>query len=466
MKHRSKILLPAGAAIADLCAVMLGVWLSYLVRFSEWFTQHIPIVTALPPFGWYLIMSLILGALTMIYMIAGKLYDFPREEGYFDELVSVIGRYIAAFTLLLAGLFFYREVTFSRVALTMTFFLGGLSLAGSRFAGRGFRKQIYRFGIAVRRAAVVGSGSQADFIVEHLAAHREFGLVLIGNIGDDDHVPDGLRHLGTILQAGNAVEKHNLDTLIIAPAANQPDTLPALVKSCYGVNVDFLYLPDIHPVDGRPKRIVEMGGIPLWTLKVDPFSGWNGVVKRVVDFVVSAVLLVLLLPILLFISLLIKINSPGSILYRQGRVGFNGKYFMCLKFRSMRINAEKDTGPKWATADDSRTTGVGKFLRRWSLDELPQLWNVLRGDMSLVGPRPERPEFVQQFEQRIVGYNERHRVKAGLTGWAQVNGLRGVIPIEDRTKFDRYYIENWSPLLDIKILFLTILAVFKGENAY
>ena len=169
---------------------------------------------------------------------------------------------------------------------------------------------------------------------------------------------------------------------------------------------------------------------------------------------------------MIIIAIAIKIDSPGPLLYKQRRVGLDGEEFNVLKFRSMRQDAESKTGAVWATAGDSRVTKVGKLLRRWSLDELPQFRNVIRGDMSLIGPRPERPEFVQQFEKRIDGYQERHRVKTGITGWAQVNKLRGDVPIEERTKFDRYYIENWSLLFDIKILVLTVKAVIVGENAY
>jgi exopolysaccharide biosynthesis polyprenyl glycosylphosphotransferase len=188
-------------------------------------------------------------------------------------------------------------------------------------------------------------------------------------------------------------------------------------------------------------------------------------VKRTLDLILSTILLLLLSPVMLICSLAVRVGSSGPVLYRQERMGRDRRVFKILKFRSMVHGAEASTGPVWAATEDPRRTAVGEFLRKWSLDELPQLWNVFRGDMSLVGPRPERPHFVEQFHLRVPGYYGRHRIKAGLTGWAQVNGLRGNVPIEERTRYDLYYIENWTLWLDLKILFLTLRAVISHRGA-
>jgi exopolysaccharide biosynthesis polyprenyl glycosylphosphotransferase len=195
-------------------------------------------------------------------------------------------------------------------------------------------------------------------------------------------------------------------------------------------------------------------------------STWNRILKRGFDVTFSLCALIIALPVMALIAVVIKLTSPGPVFYIQERIGLDGTSFPLIKFRSMRIDAEKSTGPVWNTKDDSRTTVIGRILRRTSLDELPQLFNVLSGQMSIVGPRPERPFFVEQFKSNVPKYLERHRVKTGMTGWAQVNGLRGDVPIEDRTKYDIYYVENWSLVLDIKIILKTIRAVIFARDAY
>ncbi len=212
--------------------------------------------------------------------------------------------------------------------------------------------------------------------------------------------------------------------------------------------------------------IDDLNGLPLLTVRDVALRGWRLVLKRAMDFVVSAITLILLSPFLMLLAFLIKLDSPGSVFFAQERMGLDARPFQMLKFRSMRKDAEKETGPVWATKEDPRVTRLGAFIRRHSLDELPQFINVLLGDMSLVGPRPERPVFVDQFRQIVPRYMERHKEKAGLTGWAQVNGLRGDTSIVERTKYDLWYIENWSLLLDLKIIIKTAFGFFRDENAY
>ena len=212
--------------------------------------------------------------------------------------------------------------------------------------------------------------------------------------------------------------------------------------------------------------IGDLGGLPLLTVRDTALQGWRLTVKRSIDMLGSAFGLIFLSPVMMLLAVLIKLESDGPVFYTQERMGLDGKRFMMLKFRSMRADAEVETGPVWASADDSRRTRLGTIIRRLSIDELPQLMNVFIGDMSLVGPRPERPVFVEQFQQSIPRYMDRHREKAGITGWAQVNGLRGDTSISERTKYDLWYIENWSIALDFRILIRTILNIFNDEHAY
>lgn len=464
-RSRWRIALPAAAALSDAGALLFGAWAAYALRFSEFVTARIPVVNEMPPAGWYSRLALILAAVYAVLAVSGGLYRLPRPSNWFDDTAEALKRFIFAWTLLLAGIFFYRVASFSRLTLLMLLVLDVMALWLARWLWMSLRQWLYRQGFATRRAAVAGRGPQSERIINQIVANPQYGLTLAGVIGDFD-APSPLPVLGDYSQTGQIVRRHNLDAVIVAGSSAQSELIGKLVRACYGVNVNFLYLPDIDLPGGGPRRIVEVGGIPLWALKETPFAGWPGLVKRTFDLCTSLCILIVLAPIMLTLAVIVKLTSQGPVLYRQRRVGMDGREFNCLKFRSMRVGAEDRTGVVWAKPGDARVTPFGRFMRRFSLDELPQLWNIVRGDMSLVGPRPERPEFVSQFERHLDGYQERHRMRAGLTGWAQVNGLRGNTSIEERTKFDRYYVENWSLLLDLKILLMTILAVVKGDNSY
>ena len=227
-----------------------------------------------------------------------------------------------------------------------------------------------------------------------------------------------------------------------------------------------MMVPDMLELMTSRIRIQEIEGIPFLKLKDIPMTTWNRIVKRLFDIFFTIIGLIIALPIMIVVAIAIKLTSQGPIFYIQERVGLDGVSFPLIKFRSMRSDAETRTGPVRNKKDDNRATLTGKILRRTSLDELPQLFNVIVGQMSIVGPRPERPFFVEQFKNNVPKYLERHRVKTGMTGWAQVNGLRGDVPIEERTKFDIYYVENWSLVFDIKIILKTIRAVIFAKNAY
>ncbi|MBD3160937.1 MAG: exopolysaccharide biosynthesis polyprenyl glycosylphosphotransferase, partial [Candidatus Eisenbacteria bacterium] len=289
----------------------------------------------------------------------------------------------------------------------------------------------------------------------------------VGAFRDDEGAApvEGERDLGPFARLESVARVENLDRILIALPASRSAEIAEAAAACRRIDLDFDLVPDL----GFPFRggilLEEVAGLPVIRPRPLPLAGWNGVVKRTVDLVGSSILLVLLSPAMLACALAVKVGSRGPVLYRQERMGRDRRVFEILKFRSMRIDAEQESGPIWARPGDPRRTVVGEFLRTWSLDELPQLWNVFRGDMSLVGPRPERPHFVERFHERVPNYFGRHRIKAGLTGWAQVNGLRGDVPIEERTRYDLYYIENWSIWLDLRILFLTLRTVVTHRGA-
>jgi Undecaprenyl-phosphate glucose phosphotransferase len=257
-----------------------------------------------------------------------------------------------------------------------------------------------------------------------------------------------------------------VDKLYIALPLEQHAQLLHLIKCVSNECLDIKVVPDLVQYATVKAALEDIDGIPILSLNEVPLRGWNSMVKRVMDALVGGTVLLLGSWIFLAIAVAIKLRGgPGPIFYRQERISVDGKAFQMWKFRSMRVDAETESGPVWAKAEDPRRTAIGVWLRRYNLDELPQFLNVVLGDMSLVGPRPERPPFVQQFKQRIPQYMLRHRVKSGITGWAQVNGWRGNTSIEKRIEYDLYYIENWSLLLDVKILILTLFRGF-GQNAY
>jgi Undecaprenyl-phosphate glucose phosphotransferase len=239
-----------------------------------------------------------------------------------------------------------------------------------------------------------------------------------------------------------------------------------LIENTSREMVDVKVVPDLLQVIALRARLEDLDGVPVINVNDVPLQGFNAIVKRAIDIAISFISLVILAIPLGIVAVMVKLTSRGPVFYRQERMGLDGKPFTIVKFRSMSDDAEKETGPIWAQHNDPRVTAFGRFLRRSNLDELPQLWNVLRGDMSIVGPRPERPHFVEQFKHRIPQYMLRHKVKAGLTGWAQVHGWRGNTPLEKRIEYDLYYIENWSVRLDLKIMWLTLVKGFFHKHAY
>jgi exopolysaccharide biosynthesis polyprenyl glycosylphosphotransferase len=296
------------------------------------------------------------------------------------------------------------------------------------------------------------------------------GYRVAGYLADQEAAHDKLlskcKYLGDITDTVQVLNENEIELAFITIENDKHQKIYSLMKQAEGINVEFMIAPDVLELISSRYNLKEIGGVPFIQIKGIPMTTWGKIVKRMFDIVFSSIVLILFSPVVLLISLLIKLSSKGSIFYTQDRVGLDGSSFNVYKFRTMKTDAEKHTGPVWASQDDPRVTKVGKFLRRTSLDEIPQFINVLRGDMSVVGPRPERPHFVNQFKDVVPKYLDRHLLKTGITGWAQVNGLRGQAPIEARTKYDIYYIENWSLVFDIKIIFKTIYSVMFGKDAY
>lgn len=331
-----------------------------------------------------------------------------------------------------------------------------------------YLRRKYRFGTA---ALIVGGGPITNQLVARMAQVPDYGLRPVGlldevrpNDADLLEVP----YFGSVENFEVAVRLTGAEDLIVAPSAVSGDQLSRCAQLAHTLGVRVRVVPRMMDVVNSHTRIEHLGGVPLMVLDpVDP-KGWQFAVKHALGRLLAGLGLLLISPLFLTLIVLVKLSSPGPIFFKQPRVGRDGRVFDCMKFRSMRPAAPadaafelKDGSAPGGVEGDDRRTKIGKIMRKTSLDELPQLLNVLKGDMTLVGPRPERPEFVELFEMHVRRYGERHRVKAGITGWAQVHGLRGQTSIADRAEFDNYYIENWSLLLDFKILILTVLAVLR-----
>jgi Undecaprenyl-phosphate glucose phosphotransferase len=300
-------------------------------------------------------------------------------------------------------------------------------------------------------------------------AHRELGYRVVGFLDDrrEAVAGSGLEVLGRLDQVTEVAAAHGVDQLYIALPLEEHARMLELIKSVRNECLDIKVVPDLVQYATIKAALEDLDGIPIISLNEVPLRGWNSMLKRGMDAAVGSLMLLVLSPLFAAIAAMIKWKGGnGPVFYRQERISVDGKTFLMWKFRSMHADAERETGPIWASAEDPRRTQVGIWLRRFNLDELPQLINVVLGDMSLVGPRPERPPFVKQFKERIPQYMLRHRVKSGITGWAQVNGWRGNTSIEKRIEYDLYYIENWSLLLDVKILILTLFRGFGQPHAY
>lgn len=324
-----------------------------------------------------------------------------------------------------------------------------------------------RIGVDTTRLLIVGAGEDGHLILHKVLAAPDLGYRVVGFVDDDPHPEADRPVLGPLSDLSELLECHGVREVVVAHPGLTHLQMLALVSACSSAHVGVKIFPDVFQLVAREVSASEFGGLPMLDVRDVNLRGWNVFVKRGLDVVLSTAVLILLAPFLILVAVAVKLTDPrGPVFFIQERVGMDGRPFPLVKFRSMRVEAEADTGPVWAIPEDERTTWVGRFIRRYSIDELPQLVNVLLGDMSLVGPRPERPYFVEQFSKLIPRYDERHQEKAGMTGWAQVNGLRGQTPIGERTRYDLFYVEHWSPALDLKIMLKTLPAIFRGRNAY
>lgn len=411
-------------------------------------------------------LPLVLLLTAIAYRWTGQ-YRIHRLRRFREEMVGVV-QGTALMSLLVMATTFYRHDPYeSRV--TMLLF-SALTTAGVLTARRCSWMAIRHLrsrGYNQTRAVIVGTGRVARKTARALNRVSWLGIKNLGFIEDHpNHWTGDLNILGTSTDLPVLIEKYKVEHVFIALPMSRYHEARHIFNTLSRSLVEVRLVTDLPTLAGLSLTTTSLDGLPVIGLRESPHFGLNILVKRVVDVAVSLLALVLLAPLMLAIAAVVKLTSPGPVFYRQERCGLNGRPFDMLKFRSMRCDAEQQTGAVWARKDDPRRTAFGAFLRRTSLDELPQLINVLKGDMSLVGPRPERPVFIQQFSKTIPNYMARHCVKAGITGWAQVHGWRGNTSLRKRVQYDLYYITHWNPWLDIRILWMTLFHGLFHRNAY
>ncbi len=461
--------LPIALLIGDSLIVAASVLIAY------WYRFHLDTINRRTnqelAFGPYL------GAVPFVVLIfvfslaVNRQYRSWRGRTLVDQLLALYsGIALAAMLMLAAVSLTNRGVQYSRLTLAYTVVLSALLMTVERYALRQYETRLRRQGIGTEQVLMVGTGTGSQLLIERMTMFPQYGFKVAGVL--DDQLEPGTLYAGAPVVGRTAdlprrIADLGIDQVFLAVAGATHEQLIHLIKTCDDLQVEFKLVPDLLEIMTTRAAADAIDGLPLIGVRHNRLTGAAAVLKRSIDLLASGVLLVIASPIMLVIAILIKLTSPGGpILFRQLRVGRRDKRFTVYKFRSMIPDAEAGTGPVVATPDDDRCTPLGRALRRLSLDELPQLFNILRGDMSLVGPRPMPIFLVERFTQEIPRYLERHQVRPGLTGWAQVNDLRGGEAFADRAMYDIYYVENWSLALDLKILVLTAVRVFFQRRAY
>jgi exopolysaccharide biosynthesis polyprenyl glycosylphosphotransferase len=446
-------------------AFFLAYWLRLWIKFPS------PPVN-IQPFPNYLGMMAIQVLTMLTVFFFSRLYHLKRGISRLDEFSTIftassIGNIMS---IAFASLLFKNsplELDYSRGMVVYAWFLTIVLVFLGRVLHNAIRFSLRSRGVAADKVLIVGTGEVGQIILHKIRNSPRLGYEVVGFIDGapaQKEVMD-VPILGDVDDIPSIIDAYEIDEVIIGlPEASHQEIL-TVISRCEREKVSIKVFPDVFQIMASEVSIGELGGLPLLTIRDIALRGWKLTLKRAVDLIGSAVGLVVLSPLMMLVALLVKLDSPGPVFYAQERMGLDAKPFWMLKFRSMWEDAEAKTGPVWATKDDPRRTKIGAFIRRFSIDELPQFINVLLGEMSLVGPRPERPVFVEQFRRSIPRYMDRHRERAGLTGWAQVNGLRGDTSIAERTKYDLWYTENWSLLLDFKIILRTLIRVFADRNA-
>jgi Undecaprenyl-phosphate glucose phosphotransferase len=449
---------------SDLCFVSLAWWFAFLTRFyANFFPQTEPFVFNHYVVGWLAILAVWTG----VFELCG-IYRPRRISTHRHEIAELIKASALALLVFLGIIFLIHEAVLSRMVVVIFWFSSVIFLNLSHIFFREGLRYVRRHGHNLRRVVIVGTSAQAQALLSRFKTYRHLGLNVAGlYLIDSDYgslFADGVDLLRNPDELFELARSGNVDQVFVALPLAQASKLKEIQAWIGDEPVALYFIPDLGDLATLRGSVEEFDGLQIISLQSSPHNGWNALSKRFVDITIGGVALFVFAPLMAAIAVAIKFSSRGTVLYRQERMGLDGRRFQMLKFRTMVEDAEEISGPVWATDEDPRVTPVGRWLRQSSLDELPQLINVLRGEMSLVGPRPERPPLIDEFRKTIPKYMLRHKVKAGMTGWAQIHGWRGNTSLSTRIEYDLDYIENWSLGRDLQILFWTLLGGFRSRR--
>lgn len=447
----------------------LVITVSYVLAWIIWFGFRDVTGGVLPKENYFAALIALLPGYLLLYS-AFHLYTPKRTTRTRIEILTLFKANSVGLFAYLAILYLMHQEDYSRGMITIFYVLNMGLASGYRVILRDLLRHFRKKGYNLKHVMLVGYSRAAEQYIERIKQNPSWGYHIMGVL--DDHIEKGVNFkgievIGEVDQIYKILPENNLDEIAITLSLNDYDRLEEIVSFCEKSGVHTKFIPDYNAVIPTKPYTEDLDGLPVINIRNVPLtSGWNQLIKRSMDLVGAIVACILFSPVMLVCAVLIKITSDGPILFKQERIGLHNKPFYMYKFRSMKMQTEADEKKGWTVKNDPRVTGIGKFMRKTSIDELPQLFNILKGDMSLIGPRPERPQFVEKFKEEIPRYMVKHQVRPGLTGWAQVNGYRGDTSIRKRIDCDIYYIENWTLGLDIKIIILTFVKGFINKNAY
>ena len=440
----------------DAVAVFLAMLVSYWLRFSLFRG-----VKGLP-FNYYVWLGVVAAALTLVVFAVAGLYESFRAVRFHVEAGRVAVLELLVALIIMAAMFVLRLGETSRWSVVFFYGIATLLLLGKRVCIRLLLRRYRAMGYNQKRVLLVGHGESAEAYVKRVANDRNLGYQVLGYVADNRKWGK-LPYCGTYGQLEEIFRREKPDEVVVALPTEEGRWMKKIINACEKDGTKLSVIPSYVKYMPANPQVDSVNGLPLFNLRRIPLDNvGNAFIKRTADIVCALLLIVLTSPLMLIAAIGVKLSSPGPIIFKQERVGKDKKPFYMYKFRSMRVNSSQNTG--WSKNEDNRKTWFGSLIRKCSVDELPQFFNVLKGDMSLVGPRPELPYFVEQFREEIPRYMVKHQVRPGITGWAQVNGFRGDTSISKRIEYDLYYIENWSPAFDLRILLMTVFCMFNKEK--